>query len=45
LAYAAAHGYTQKGPTFNWYIDDPGSVAAEKLRTEVYVPIEQPHQP
>jgi len=36
----AAHGYIQKGPVFSWYVDDPGTTAAEKLRTEIYVPID-----
>ncbi|MEA3159375.1 MAG: hypothetical protein QOD95_923 [Gammaproteobacteria bacterium] len=39
-AYMAAHGYTQMGPVFSWYVDDPGTTAAEKLRTEIYVPID-----
>ena len=38
-AYMAAHGYTQMGPVFSWYVDDPGTTAAEKLRTEIYAPI------
>ena len=39
-AYMAAHGYTPAGATMSWYVDDPGTTPAEKLRTEIYWPIE-----
>jgi effector-binding domain-containing protein len=40
LAYIAAHGYKPNGPIFSWFVDDPGNTPAEKLRTEMYAPIE-----
>lgn len=40
LAYAAAHGYVRSGAVFWSFIDDPGKVAEDKLRTEFYAPVE-----
>jgi effector-binding domain-containing protein len=40
LAYAAAHAYALKGRTFNAFVDDPGSVPVEKLRTEIFAPLQ-----
>jgi len=39
-AYIAAHGFTQKGATISSFIDDPGNTPVQKLRTEIYAPIE-----
>jgi effector-binding domain-containing protein len=39
-AYIAAHGYTAKGPLISAFVDDPGNTPADKVRTEVYAPIE-----
>jgi effector-binding domain-containing protein len=38
-AYMTAHGYTAAGAPISWYVDDPGTTPAEKLRTEIYWPI------
>ena len=40
LAYAAAHGYVRGGAVFWSFVDDPGKVPAERLRTEFYAPVE-----
>jgi effector-binding domain-containing protein len=38
-AYMAAHGYQAKGPATYWFVDDPGKLPQEKVRTEIYAPI------
>jgi len=40
MAYMTVHGYTPKGAILSSFIDDPGSVPIETLRTEVYAPVE-----
>lgn len=39
-AYIAAHGYKPNGPLISAFVDDPGTVPADKVRTEIYAPIE-----
>ena len=38
-AYLIAHAYTPAGGAISWYVDDPATTAADKLRTEIYWPI------
>jgi effector-binding domain-containing protein len=39
-AYLAAHGYVQNGPILSSYVDDPSTTLVEKVRTEIYAPVE-----
>lgn len=39
IAYAAAHAYEAAGGFISIYIDDPASVPAEQVRTEMYLPV------
>ena len=38
-AFMAAHGYQAKGAASYWFVDDPGKLPQEKVRTEIYAPI------
>lgn len=39
-AYIAAHGYQVNGPLISVFVDDPGTMPIDKVRTEIYAPIE-----
>jgi effector-binding domain-containing protein len=38
-AFAAAHHYSPAGGVLSIYVDDPASVAADQLKTEIYLPV------
>jgi effector-binding domain-containing protein/uncharacterized protein YndB with AHSA1/START domain len=38
-AYAMAHAYNSSGPPVFSFVDDPGSVPEDRVRTEIYLPI------
>jgi len=38
-AFMAAHGYQAKAAATYWFVDDPGKMPQEKVRTEIYAPI------
>ena len=40
LASAAAHGYARNGAPFYRYVDDPGTMPAAQVRTEIYAPVQ-----
>jgi effector-binding domain-containing protein len=40
VAYAVAHAYAKAGAPFFVFVDDPGKVPPDNLRTEVYLPID-----
>ena len=39
MAWVAEQGRAPAGPTWEVYVDDPGEVAPDQLRTELYVPL------
>lgn len=39
MAWVAEQGRTPAGPTWEVYVDDPQEVAADQLKTELYVPL------
>jgi effector-binding domain-containing protein len=39
MAWVAEQGRTPAGPTWEIYVDDPQEVAADQLKTELYVPL------
>jgi effector-binding domain-containing protein len=40
LAFMAVHGYTANGPIISSFVDDPGNTPVEKLRTEMFAPVQ-----
>ena len=39
MAWIAAQGRTAAGPNWEVYVDDPGAVVADQLKTELYIPL------